>query len=144
VEEFTRLLHGEKPFLVKLASIFSRKSGTISTYHADMIGTILSQEPAIKGFVDELMQDYQREVEKFLEEGKNEGYISPDLSMSILLAYMEMYRQIAYARPDLFSDLGSDRDLLKQLSRLFLYGLLGKEEYPKLLESLDQTDTARA
>lgn len=133
---FRSVLASDQPFLERLGSIFSEKSATFRAYDAEVIRTLLSQDPDIKRSVEGIIGEQNRAIVAFWEEGKREGYIAEDLSEQSLILYMEAFRMMAYARPDLFANFGEDNRLLKELTRLFLYGLMGEESYPDLLQSI--------
>ena len=103
-----------------------------------MIQTVLSEDPEIKQFVDALLEQEVNQLWlNFVEEGKREGYVNPDLSAQAILFYLDMFVTSAYARPVVYANLQNDPKLLKDIWRFFLYGLMGRETDPDLLRSIN-------
>ena len=133
---FRSILASDRPFLERLGSIFSEKNATFRSYDAEVIQTLLSQDPDIKRSVEGILGEQNRTITAFFEEGKREGYIDGDISEQSLFLFMEAFRMMAYAHPDLFANPGENNRLLKELTRLYLYGIMGKESYPALLQNI--------
>lgn len=131
--DLLEIVTGIQPYMERLRRIFLLKQERLQILHGEMLQAVLSEDPEIRQFVTDLLERRLYDMMLgFFDEGKREGYIKPNLSNEAILIYMEMFQAFAYARPDLYSRFKSEPRLLDDTWRLFLYGLMDKEEYPEL------------
>ena len=131
--DFQGIITGNQPYMERLRQIFLFKQERLQILHSEMLQAVLSEDHEIRQFVTDLLERQLYDMLlRFFDEGKREGYIKPDLSNEAILFYVEVFQVFAYARPDLYAHLKSTPQLLKEIWRLFLYGLMGEEEYPEL------------
>ena len=135
VSHYRSIMEGDQPYLERFGRLVFEKNEFVHTYHGELIQSMLSEDPEIRRFMEELQQETEPLSTAFLEEGKREGFVSRDLSQQSIMLYMEMFRTLAFTHPALFSDREDAGEQLGELLRLFLYGLMGKEEYPDLLRA---------
>lgn len=83
----------------------------------------------IQSYLDEF---YQKKTlpffKKLIEEGKKEGYIHSDISFESIVFYIHMFKE-ALAKPGVLAR--TNPSMLKDLDRLFYYGLIGTSQMEK-------------
>jgi hypothetical protein len=62
-----------------------------------------------------------------LAEGKQQGYIDPDLDDEVLLAYIDVLKAGFQARPELLRGFTQDMNFIEKLTHIAFYGFLKKE-----------------
>ena len=131
--DFRDIITGKQPYMERLRQLFLFKQERLQILHGEMLQVVLSDDPVIRQFVTDLLERQLYDMMlSFFDEGKREGYIKPDLSNESILFYLQMFQVFAYARSDLYASLQSAPQLFIEIWRLFLYGLMDKEEYPEL------------
>ena len=60
---------------------------------------------------------------KLIEQGKQEGFIDPEISIEAALFYIQVFKE-ALARPGFITQ--ASPTMLRDIDRLFYYGLIGK------------------
>jgi len=137
---YQSILKSDQPYLERLKRVVFEKSENVRTYHGEVMQTLLSQDPEIRRFVEELWPQANEAILAFLEEGKRQGYVNHDLSQRSLLLYLEMFRTLGYTHPELVANGEESSKLLEDMFNLFLYGLMGRETDTDLLRSIRVTD----
>jgi AcrR family transcriptional regulator len=122
------ILHSDLPFPDKLRGIISGKMDLVGQYSREVLGKLLGNDKSSAAFGREL---FETEVKplwlEFIASGKREGYIDPSVDDEALLAYLDILRAGASARPDMTANYSENMTLLKNVSRLMFFGFLKKE-----------------
>ena len=125
---YSRILKSNKPYKQRWERLLFEKNELRSMYHPELIKTIISEDPEIKQLVDvEMRTRISQMMLDFIEEGKADGYINPDISSDAVLFYSEMVRNFAYSRPEMYGQLIENDKLYQEFLSLFLYGLIDKK-----------------
>ena len=74
------------------------------------------------------MVELLRCVNVFYAEGKEQGYIDPELSTETILRYTEIIRRGLQAEAEMTTDPEYTSKLLRELTPVFLYGIMGRQE----------------
>jgi len=61
---------------------------------------------------------------EFFEEGKQEGYIHPDVSIDAILLHRDAFRSLISMKPELFNEFKYDRQLFKDYMRVLWFGIM--------------------
>ena len=137
VSEYKAIIYSDRPYLERWEQMLFQKGEMRHAYHGELLQTILSTDPEIRQFVDAEMQGSIAQLwMDLIAEGKREGFIRPDMTPEAILLYVEMFRSLADRRPDLYIRLIEDDSLFRDFSRIFLYGLMGREAEPDLLRAM--------
>ena len=127
-EQARQFLRSPLPFPQKLRAIISGKIALTSAVSDEVIGKMASQVADMGRFVDQV---YRTEIaplwHEFLEAGKSEGYVDPDLDEEVFLAYMDVLLAGFRARADLLEQWRARLPFLEKMTRLLFYGFLRKE-----------------
>ena len=126
LEKYRGIVKEGKPFLQKLEAIVFDKSELIGQFQGELRQAVFSQDPEMRQFVESI---WQGEINQLLidlfEDGRKQGYISPDLSQEAVLTYYEIIRQGMYNSPQIKAKLEHNPTLIRELISAFTYGLNG-------------------
>ncbi len=128
IEQFEKLVEDpESDFKEKIESIISIKSDNILSFNPDFIQTFISDIPELQSFIQEVMENHSMPLFiKLLEEGKQQGYVQQNISVDILMFYMNMFYEGIQKRKDLFETEESVQKFTDEILHLFFYGVMGK------------------
>ena len=128
-EKYQAIIEGEGAFLEKLESIIFDKMEIGRQYNQEFIQTALSNDPEIQQFIDSIWETKVNQMMiDFFEEGKRQGYINPELAQDIILLFTDIFRRGIMSRPDLFAAPEHNERLIRELSYLYLYGVMGRRD----------------
>jgi len=110
------------PDLVKRA--VSMNYDFIDHINLETLRVLFNADPEIKRLADDFYKHrYPYIVGQFIEKGRREGYIRKDISLEAATTYLKMYQDV-FQQPEILKD--RNKDLLKELCDLMLYGLAGQ------------------
>ena len=110
------------PELIKRA--ISMSDDFIDHINLEALRALLDTDPEIKKLADDFYKHrYPYIVGQFIEKGRREGYIRRELSVEAATLYLKMYQNIV-RQPEMLQN--RNKDLLKELCDLMLYGLAGQ------------------
>jgi len=129
IEKYRAIIEEEKAFPEKLEIIVFEKTELASQYQGEWVQAVVQSYPETQQFIETI---WQQEVNKlminFFEEGKKQGYINPELSLEVILLYLEVLRKGIFASSGLIAKTENSEKLMRDLISLSLYGLVGKKE----------------
>ncbi|MFC1929520.1 TetR/AcrR family transcriptional regulator [Chloroflexota bacterium] len=127
--DFSKIFQGDLSFLEKMEQILSYKSDMLGQYQGEFIQTVISEDPEIRYFVDSFyLTEIRQMIIDFYDEGKKQGYVNPKLSSESIMRYMLIVRSGMSTESVLSEDPELNRQLMQELTPLFLYGIMGKPE----------------
>ena len=130
--DFKNILTDNLSFMGKMEQILYYKSNMVGQYQGEFMQAIISEDPEIRHIVDSVyMTEIMPVLIRFYEEGKQQGYVNPELSAENIIRYMLIVRSGMAAESVLSEDPEQNRKMIQELTPLFLYGIMGK---PKLDE----------
>ena len=106
------------------------KSDLAGQMHGEFLLAATSDiDPVTKEFFEkEYMVELIRCVHEFYADGREQGYINPELSTETILRYTEIIRRGLQAESEPVSDPEYTTKLLRELTPIFLYGVMGRQE----------------
>ncbi len=130
LEDYKQVLNSTMSFEEKLQKVMSFKSDLAGKMHGEFLMAATSDiDPQIKEYFEkEYMVELIKCVDDFYAEGKKQGYIDPELSTETILRYTEIIRRGLQAEAEQATDPGYTTKLLRELTPIFLYGIMGKQE----------------
>ena len=130
LEDYKQVLNSAKSFEEKLQNVMSFKSDLAGKMHGEFLMAATSDiDPQTKEFFEkEYMVELLRCVNVFYAEGKEQGYIDPELSTETILRYTEIIRRGLQAEAEMTTDPEYTSKLLRELTPVFLYGIMGRQE----------------
>lgn len=94
-------------------------------WNKEILDQLLSNDPEWRAMVEVIFNEALPEIMRFIESGKEEGYIDKDLSTSTVLVYFNLLKELKFT--SLFKEVSADTQMLEELSRLFIHGLLNQK-----------------
>ena len=127
-ERARQFLRSPLPFPQKLQAIVSGKISLTSAMSDEVVTKMMDQDPGMVRFVEQV---YRTEIaplwHEFLEAGKAEGYVDPDLDEEVFMAYLDILAAGFRTRADMLKEWRQNLPRLEQMTRLVFYGFLRKE-----------------
>jgi len=125
--DFSKIFEGDLSFLGKMEQILLYKSDMLGQYQGEFMQTIISEDPEIRHLVDSVyLTAIRQTIINFYEEGKRQGYVNPELSTETIMRYLLIVRSGMAAESTFSEDPEHNRKMMKELTPLFLYGIMGK------------------
>ena len=126
-EDFSMILKRDHYFPEKMKQILSFKSDMLGQYQGEFMQKLISEDPEIRHFVDSVyLKEMRQMIIDFYEEGKSQGYVNPELSTETIMRFLLIVRSSMAAESTLSEDPEHNRQLMQELTPLFLYGIMGK------------------
>jgi AcrR family transcriptional regulator len=126
--KFQQVMKGELPFVEKLQTIVFDKTALASQFQGEWIQAVVQGNPELQQFIETV---YQQELNQlmvdFFEEGKNQGFINPELSQEAIMLYLDIFRKGIFANSNLIANIKNSEKLMLDLITISLYGLMGKK-----------------
>jgi hypothetical protein len=114
------LVNSNAPFREKFEKMLFKKAQDANKYSEEFRQSMPLDDPDVRNFIEEY---YQTQIIplllKFIEQGKKEGCVRPDLSTEAILLYLDIFKS-------LITRTGISTTVRYDLKALFLYGLFGK------------------
>jgi AcrR family transcriptional regulator len=127
LKRYQEVLRLDLPFEEKFQKLISFKSVIAGKMHAEFLLATTSDDPEIRDYLNaEYMPEVTGTVYTFFDEGRKQGYVSPDLSTETILRYSEIIRKGINAESDLSEEPEYTAKLLRELTPIVLYGIFGK------------------
>lgn len=115
------------PLPVKIQNIISTKTDTMRNIYSDVLAK-LANDAATREYLDNM---YQAEIKpimhEIIEDGKQQGYIRPDMPEEAVMIYLDMLKDGGMANTEKLKKLMDNSELMLGLTRLIYYGLFQKE-----------------
>lgn len=116
-EGIEQLVRSEIPFPEKLQALIAQKSEISGSFSQEFLEQIV-QHPE---WQNQPAEDLEALVEELLEQGKQEGHISPNASTRAMRLYIEVFRAGTEALPRELAELPPEE--LRQIITMFFHGL---------------------
>jgi len=130
--DFSKIFERDLSFLAKLEQILLYKSDMLGQYQGELMQTIISEDTEIRQIADSFyLKEIRQTMIDFYEEGKREGYVNPELSTETIILYALIVRSGMAAESVLSEDPEHNLKIMRELTPLFLYGIMGKPRLNK-------------
>jgi AcrR family transcriptional regulator len=127
IREFEAFMNEAHSFREKLEHILLLKNDSLKTFPPRLIQELLSDDPELGAYID--MQYKEKTVPltiRFLQEGKDRGDISKDVSIENVLAFMQLYMSQYEAMLAMARQSGDMEGFMNGMVHMFFYGICGK------------------
>ena len=123
MEKFRGIMESDKSFKEKLELIVLDKTDISDQFQGELMQTAYQVAPE---FVESFWKnEVARITADFCEEGKKQGFISPDISGEALQLYFEIIRRGVVSSSYMHLDTAKNKKITQDLIKLFSYGLNG-------------------
>jgi len=122
-EKYEPVMNDDIPFREKWAAILTDKTQLLQGYNQEFIQALYQKYPSIRETFNVLYTEYfYKFLEKFLEQGKREGYFNPELSNRAIIMYFELIRRAYDASPEIMAEMGKDLQLAQEMGKIVWFG----------------------
>lgn len=117
------VIESNLPFERKMARFIFENTKDFSALNPDFLKSIMSEDPRIRQITKDFAErKYIPLMLKFINKGKEEGYINHDISDDSILRFIQMFRDCKHT--DSY-DPKQNEQSYHELVTLFFYGILG-------------------
>lgn len=100
-------------------------TSVISGVNPNFLNKLVENNPELEKLIQDFFKDRMKYIIEFFEEGKQRGYVNPDVSTESIIVYLNILQNGAKDL-NFFNDSRKNSKLGEDLSRLFFYGFLKK------------------
>jgi AcrR family transcriptional regulator len=126
LEKIRGIVNSDKSFLEKLDTIIFDKTKVANQYQGELIQSVIYNDPELYEFINNIrLNEVNKLMLDLFEQGKKQGYISPELSKEAILLYTEILRRGIFAIPDFSEKTKSNPYITREIISLAVYGLNG-------------------
>jgi AcrR family transcriptional regulator len=132
-KKYTSLIESDLPFIEKLERITLEKN----EYRGLLQGLPIYYPDTYRLIKDAYEENFYPLMDRFFKQGRKEGYLNSNASTKAILIYTEIFQRGVAASPELADEITSDAKIMKEISSLYLYGLIkqsGKDITNKIKE----------
>lgn len=135
LEHFRKIVHDDQMnFKEKIRFVIQDKKESILHMDPGFLQTVIVDQPELQELIQKFTEkDAVPLLMELVNQGKEQGYVHPDISIRSIMFYIEMYYQAMRTTPDFFDH--SLAELSEEITHMFFYGLMGNQE-----ERLHQKD----
>lgn len=124
LKDYQSTLDSNIPFPEKIEKFIFYKDKTLDTFKPDFLITLFAENSEIQALVlNWYSENATPLLEKLIQQGREEGYINPDISTEAIWFYINLFRDTVN-RLELYSEY--DKKTLSDITRLFYWGFLEK------------------
>ncbi|WP_078381839.1 TetR/AcrR family transcriptional regulator [Sutcliffiella halmapala] len=125
VRDFEEIIHDTIPFPDKIKQIIFRKKETAQQINEEFYEYIMQDFSAAGNYMEnKYLEKALPHFTDFFQQGKEQGYINPNLSMEAILFYIQMISHY-FQKKDFHADV---LPLTDELTNIFFYGIVGKRD----------------
>ncbi|MCA0756359.1 TetR/AcrR family transcriptional regulator [Paenibacillus sp. N4] len=122
---YRELFHSNLPFPDKVKKMIFDATHWNERVNRHLLQQLLSDDPEWRSLVERIYKDALPELIRFIEHGKEEGYIDTGISTNTILLYFNLMKEMKMT--SLFKQHIHDTKTIDELTHLFFYGLLNQK-----------------
>jgi AcrR family transcriptional regulator len=131
------ILKGEQPYLVRCKEMMLFKEKVYDPASLDLYNLANASAPGRMADTMSYFQDKKSKLyHEFFQEGKDKGFIRPDVSVDALIMLIEGLRALLKAKPELLAEMMYHKTLLEDCTKVLLFGVMGKQEMNEVFDQL--------
>lgn len=132
-KKYTALIESDLSFIEKLERITLEKN----EYRGLLQGLPIYYPDTYQLIKEAYEENFYSLMDRFFQQGRQEGFLNTNASTKTILMYTEIFQRGVAASPELANEITSDTKIMKEISSLYLYGLIkqsGKDITDKIKE----------
>ncbi|WP_404352014.1 TetR/AcrR family transcriptional regulator [Sutcliffiella horikoshii] len=124
-EDFEKLIHSNIPFPEKIKQIIFNKKEISKQIHEEFYHFMMKEYATEGNIIEKIyVEKALPYFAKLFEEGKEQGYVDPNLSQEAILFYVQMLKDYMQ-REEVYQKV---LPLTEEITNIFFYGIIGKKE----------------
>lgn len=124
-DTFEQIVHSNIPFPEKIKQIIFNKKEVAKQIHEEFYRYIMAEYAADENYMEKI---YVNKIipyfTQLFKEGKEQGYIDPNLSNEAILFYIKMLQEYSQ-QENIYEKI---LPLIEDITNIFFYGIFGKRE----------------
>ncbi|XEC94348.1 TetR/AcrR family transcriptional regulator [Paenibacillus tarimensis] len=126
-EKRLEMIRSDLPYTEKIEKMIFETTDFAGTVNPDFLREMMTNRPEMQRIVEDIYNRYVPELIRFIETGRDAGYINPDISTETILMYVNILKE-AFDKIEVSGDRVKNRQLMKELTTVMFYGLMNKPE----------------
>lgn len=119
------LLNQELPFVERIEQYILDKIKSAKEFNPELIEAALLKDNELQEFLQNFSHTKALPLfVQFVKEGQQTGHINPDLSMEVILFYLQLLNKESATLAKMMPHSGNE--ISKEILHMFFYGLIGK------------------
>lgn len=128
IKKYMDIMDEDLTFLEKLEKILEQELQIVESLSENLISSLMDSNHEIQAFFDTFMKEKTVPfLMRFIQEGKEAGFIHTKLSDDMIMLYIGMYYRELMQHPEWYSSEEKKMRVTKEILQLFFYGLMGKQ-----------------
>ncbi|WP_404433220.1 TetR/AcrR family transcriptional regulator [Sutcliffiella horikoshii] len=124
-DDFEKLIHSDIPFPEKIKQIIFNKKEISKQIHEEFYHFMMKEYATEGNIIEKIyVEKALPYFAKLFEEGKEQGYVDPNLSQEAILFYVQMLKDYMQ-REEVYQKV---LPLTEHITNIFFYGIIGKKE----------------
>ncbi|UAL49540.1 TetR/AcrR family transcriptional regulator [Sutcliffiella horikoshii] len=124
-DDFEKLIHSDIPFPEKIKQIIFNKKEISKQIHEEFYHFMMKEYATEGNIIEKIyVEKALPYFAKLFEEGKEQGYVDPNLSQEAILFYVQMLKDYMQ-REEVYQKV---LPLTEDITNIFFYGIIGKKE----------------
>ncbi|MCG1020849.1 TetR/AcrR family transcriptional regulator [Sutcliffiella horikoshii] len=124
-DDFEKLIHSDIPFPEKIKQIIFNKKEISKQIHEEFYLFMMKEYSAEGNIIEKIyVEKALPYFSQLFEEGKEQGYVDPNLSQEAILFYVQMLKDYMQ-REDVYQKV---LPLTEDITNIFFYGIIGKKD----------------
>ncbi|WP_404470558.1 TetR/AcrR family transcriptional regulator [Sutcliffiella horikoshii] len=124
-DDFEKLIHSDIPFPEKIKQIIFNKKEISKQIHEEFYHFMMKEYATEGNIIEKIyLEKALPYFAKLFEEGKEQGYVDPNLSQEAILFYVQMLKDYMQ-REEVYQKV---LPLTEDITNIFFYGIIGKKE----------------
>lgn len=124
-DDFEQLIHSDMPFPEKIKQIIFNKKEISKQIHEEFYLFLMKEYSAEGNIIEKIYAEKALPYfSQLFEEGKEQGYVDPNLSQEAILFYVQMLKDYMQ-REDVYQKV---LPLTEDITNIFFYGIIGKKD----------------
>lgn len=124
-DDFEKLIHSDIPFPEKIKQIIFNKKEISKQIHEEFYHFMMKEYATEGNIIEKIyVEKALPYFAKLFEEGKEQGYVDPNLSQEAILFYVQMLKDYMQ-REEVYQKV---LPLTEEITNIFFYGIIGKKE----------------
>ncbi|PLR74711.1 TetR family transcriptional regulator [Bacillus sp. UMB0728] len=123
--EFEQLISSAAAFPEKVKKIIFNKKENANGIHEEFYHYLMKEYSEEGNYIEKIYEEKAIPLfNELFKQGREQGYINPDLSFESMLFYVQMMKDY-FQREDVYSKA---LPLTEDITNIFFYGIIGKKE----------------
>ena len=128
VESYRAIIRTEMPFPEKIQQVVRQKVAAVSEMDWSGIYKMLAQDLRLVEYTEKVHEvEMKANFVELIQDGKEQGYIEPDLSTEAIMLYLDFLRDGAQVISQIPREIRENTKIMQDLNDIAFYGFVRRE-----------------